>query len=151
MLEYVVRCHYNPQPAKQVNQVSAAVFLKYVGWQLLIALGLCLVGFGIGGQNSALSSALGSLIAILPNAYFTLQAFRYEPSEDPVKMLGAFYRGEAGKFVLVAVFCVLTFKFIGVHSPLLLFISLIVMLVTQPLISVLALPHVRDGVGAKEN
>ena len=130
--------------------MSAADFLKYLGWQLLIALGLCLVGFGIGGQNSAVSSALGSLIAILPNAYFTLQAFRYKASKDPVKALGAIYRGEAGKFVLVAVFGALIFKFLDVHSPLLLFTSLIVILVTQPLISVLALPCIREGVEAKE-
>ena len=128
--------------------MSAVVFLKYVGWQLLIALGLCLVGFGIGGQNSAVSSALGSLIAILPNAYFTLQAFRYKAGDEPVRALGALYRGEAGKFVLVAVLGALTFKFIEVHSPLLLFTSLIVILVTQPIVSLFALPHLREEAAA---
>ena len=63
-------------------------------------------------------------------------------------MLGALYRGEAGKFVLVAVLSALTFKFVEVSSPLILFISLIVMLVTQPLISLFALPGLRDRVEA---
>jgi len=130
--------------------VSVADFFKYVGWQLLVALVLCLVGYGIGGQDSAVSSALGSLIAILPNLYFTLQAFRYKASEDPVKALGALYRGEAGKFILVAVLCVLIFKFVEVQAPLLLFISLVVMLMTQPLISVLILSKMRDLAEAKE-
>ncbi|MCL4169456.1 UNVERIFIED_CONTAM: hypothetical protein GTU68_041852, partial [Idotea baltica] len=96
------------------------------------------------------SSALGSLIAILPNAYFTLQAFRYKASEDPVKALGAIYRGEAGKFILVAVLGALTFKFLSVSSPLLLFTSLIIILMVQPLVSVLALPTLSDSEEAKE-
>ena len=129
--------------------MSVVVLLKYVGWQLFIALLLCFLGFGIGGQNGAVSSALGCLIAILPNMYFTLQAFRYKASEEPVRALGAIYRGEAGKFILVAVLGALTFKFMDVHSPLLLFISLIVILVTQPIVSVFTLPLVRDEIEEK--
>lgn len=124
--------------------MSTVVFLKYVGWQLLIALVLALAGFGLGGRAGAMSSALGSLIAIVPNLYFTLQAFRYKASEDPVRALGALYRGEAGKFVLVAVIGALVFKFVEVQSPVLLFGSLIVILMTQPLVSVLTQPKDHD-------
>ncbi len=116
----------------------------------MAALVLCVAGFGIGGQDGAISSALGSVIAILPNLYFTLQAFRYKASEDPVRALGALYRGEAGKFILVAVICALVFKFVDVQAPLLLFISLFVMLVTQPIICVLILPKARELAEAKE-
>ena len=131
--------------------MSAHIFLKYIGWQLVIALVLVALGFGIGNSNGALSATLGCAIAILPNAYFTLQAFRYKASEDPVRALGALYRGEAGKIILVMVFCALSFRFFELNYPLLLFVSLIVMLVTQTLASVCIFPALKAGEKAPSN
>lgn len=127
--------------------MSAALYFKYLGWQLVITLGLLLAGFGIDGRDGAFAVAVGSIIAIVPNAYFTLQAFRYKASEDPVRALGALYRGEAGKFVLVMVFCALAFRFLDVRSPLLLFLSLFIILIIQPIVSVFVLPFLRDSFG----
>lgn len=106
---------------------------------------LLVVGFGIDGREGVLATALGSIIAILPNAYFCLQAFRYKASEDPVRALGALYRGEAGKFILVMVLCALSFRFFELHNPLLLFIALFVMLLTQTLASVALLPTLKGS------
>lgn len=106
---------------------------------------LLLAGFGINGYNGALETLLGCGIAIFPNAYFTLQAFRYKASEDPVRALGALYRGEAGKIILVMVLCALTFRFYELHNPLLLFTALIVMLVTQTIASVLVFPTLKKS------
>lgn len=125
--------------------MTALLFFKYIGLQLVVTLVLLLAGFGIDGRDGVLATGLGSLIAILPNAYFCLQAFRYKASEDPVRALGALYRGEAGKFVLVMVLCALTFRFYELHNPLLLFIALLVILVTQTVASVMLLPSLNGS------
>ena len=125
--------------------MTARLFLKYLGLQLAISLVLLVVGLGIDGRVGALSVLLGCAIAILPNAYFTLQAFRYKADEDPVRTLGAIYRGEAGKIILVMVLCALTFRFIEQHNPLLLFTALIVMLVTQAIASVFVVPTLKSS------
>ena len=92
---------------------------------------LLALGFGIDGRDGALAAVLGSGIAILPNAYFTFQAFRHNASEDPPRAQSALYRGEVGKIALVMVLCALLFRFYELHNPLLLFIALSVMLMTQ--------------------
>lgn len=107
---------------------------------MLVLLG---AGFGMDGRDGALAVALGCGVAILPNAYFTIQAFRYKASEQPVKALNAIYRGETGKIVLVMVFCALVFRFVELQNPLLLFVALIVMLMTQILISLRVFPALR--------
>ncbi len=96
---------------------------------------LLLAGFGIEGRDGALAVAYGCGIAILPNAYFTLQAFRYRASQQPAKAFGAIYWGETGKIVLVMVLCALVFRFVPPHYPLLLFVALFVMLAIQVPIS----------------
>lgn len=120
--------------------MSAVILLKYVGWQALIALLLCIFAFAFGSSGGARSSVLGSIIALVPNAYFTLQAFRYKANEEPVKAFAAIYRGQAGRYLLVAVLSALTFNFIEIHSPLLLMTSLVVMLLMQPLLGLLVFP-----------
>lgn len=125
--------------------MTATGFLQYVGWQVSLAFVLFFIGYGVGGEHSAMSSLYGSLIAILPNMYFTFQAFKHKAGKDPVSALGAIYRGEVGKFVLVGLMSAFTFYYLCVHSPLLLFISLFVILMAQPLISVLVLPRFDAG------
>lgn len=120
--------------------MTALLFLKYIGLQLVVTTILLVLGFGIDGCDGALATVLGSGIAILPNAYFTFQAFRYKASEDPVRALAAFYRGESGKIILVMVLSALTFRFFELHNPLLLFTALFVMLMTQTAASVYVLP-----------
>lgn len=123
--------------------MTALLFFKYLGLQLAVSFVLLVAGYGIDGRDGALSTVLGCVIAILPNAYFTLQVFRFKASEDPVRALGALYRGEGGKFILVMVLCALTFRFLELHNPLLLFTALFVMLVTQTIASVLVLPSLK--------
>ena len=124
--------------------MTALLFIKYLGLQFFVSLILLALGFGIDGRDGALATVLGCGIAILPNAYFTLQAFRYKASEDPVRALGALYRGEGGKFILVMVLCALTFRFIELHNPLLLFTALFVILLTQAIASVIVLPSLKN-------
>lgn len=116
-----------------------------MGWQLALALTLLMVSYGIDGQKGLVSVAIAALATIVPDAYFTLQAFRYKAKEHPVKALSALYRGETGKFVLVMVICAVAFKFVDSLNPLLLFGALIVILMIQPMIKVFALPFLRQN------
>lgn len=116
--------------------MSALLYCKYLGWQLAVSLALVIAGFGIDGRDGAFSAVVGSGIAILPNAYFTFQAFRVKANRDPAKAVGFLYLGEIGKLVLVIVLCALAFRFFEFHKPLLLFMALIVMLMTQTIVSV---------------
>ena len=120
--------------------MTALLFLKYLGLQLAVTAVLLVAGFGIGGRDGALATVLGCGVAIVPNAYFTLQVFRYKADEDPGRALGALYRGEGGKIILVMVLCALSFRFYEPHNPLLLFTALFVMLVTQTIAGAFLLP-----------
>lgn len=97
---------------------------------------LLVVGFGIDGREGVLAIVIGSGVAILPNAYFTFQCFRFDASKDPMKAISALFRGEVGKIILVIVFTALSFKYLDVQNPLLLFSALFVMLLTQSFASV---------------
>jgi ATP synthase protein I len=111
--------------------VSALQFFKYIGWQLAAMCVLLFVGFGIDGLNGAIATLTGCGIVILPNTYFTVQAFRYKASECPAKALSAFYRGGVGKIVLLVVLSSLAFRFIEFSNPALPFVAMIIMLMIQ--------------------
>lgn len=76
------------------------------------------------------SFLLGATVYMVPNAYFTLYAFRYHGSENSQLVVKSFYTGESGKHALAAVGFALVLKFISpLHLPTLFagFIALIVM------------------------
>lgn len=100
---------------------------------------LLLIGVGIDGRDGALAVVVGSLVAIIPNAYFALQSFRHKADVDPVKAFAAMYRGETGKLVLVMVLCALSFRYIDFHNPLLFFVALFVMLIVQAIASAIVI------------
>ncbi len=50
--------------------------------------------------ETALSIALGGLAYLLPHAWFAWQATRYRGARQARKALAAFYRGEAGKYIM---------------------------------------------------
>ena len=55
-------------------------------------------------QQSWLVSAIaGSLLAIIPNLYFTHYAFRYRGAKSAALIARAFTKGEVGKFILTLI------------------------------------------------
>ena len=50
-----------------------------------------------------ISFLLGGLTALIPNAYFAVQAYRYRGARSAAAVTASFYRGEAGKFVMTTV------------------------------------------------
>ena len=53
--------------------------------------------------TTAKSAALGAFVAWLGSAYFAWQAFRQSGANASKSILGGFYRGMIGKFVIVVV------------------------------------------------
>ena len=78
-----------------------------------IARAVCLVQLGIIGISALLTAAIwgkpqaiaalyGGLVAVMSSAYFALHALIRSEGKAPAQVVGAFYRGEVGKFVLTA-------------------------------------------------
>lgn len=78
--------------------IARVVCLAQMGVLLVAAL-LC---GGVWGRPQAIASAYGGLVAVLSTAYFAVHALMRSEGKEPTKIVGAFYRGEVGKFVLAA-------------------------------------------------
>ena len=76
--------------------------------QLLVLLALTFGAFWF-SLNAALSVFFGGLCQVLPQAWFTFQAFKYAGANQADKVLSSMYRGEAGKVLLTASGCIATF------------------------------------------
>lgn len=90
---------------------------RVVGSQIAIALMVTILWWWFKGSDAALVALGGGFIAVTANGYFALQAFRYSGARATDKMLKAFYRGEAGKFVIVMLLFMVAFRYIGNDKP----------------------------------
>ena len=81
--------------------------------QTLIAVVVPLLVLLLVGIDQAFCALIGGFITVISNAYFAYQAFRYSGA-TAMKQHGlrAFYRGEAGKFIITIVLFIAAFKFI---------------------------------------
>lgn len=68
-----------------------------------------------------LSTLVGGMIFVIPNTYFTFYAFRYSGGQWAPWILRSFYRGQAGKLVLVGVGFAMAFKLVNPLHPIALF------------------------------
>lgn len=59
------------------------------------------------------SLLLGGLVFLVPHAWFTRHAFRYQGAQAAPLMVKSFYRGEAGKFLLTAALFIAVFVLNG--------------------------------------
>lgn len=74
---------------------------RVVGAQMAVAVLIPLLVWIASGKNAAIAALTGGGIAVLGNLYFAVQAFRFSGARASREMVQAFYRGEAGKFVIV--------------------------------------------------
>ncbi len=72
--------------------------LKIYSAQCIVLLVVTGIVFSI-DRVTGYSLLIGGLTAVLPNAYFARQVFRYAGAAYARQVTGAFYRGEAGKFL----------------------------------------------------
>ena len=73
------------------------------------------LGYVLAGGLAAKSAGLGALVGWMGSAYFAWQAFRYAGAGASRRILGSFYRGMIGKFVVIVVGFMLVF---GTVKPL---------------------------------
>ena len=91
-----------------LNKRYLAVYV--VGAQALISTLLPVLVFIAVGGTAATVALAGGWIATLSNLYFAVQAFRFSGARQSDSMVKAFYRGEAGKFVIVMLLFIAVFK-----------------------------------------
>lgn len=96
--------------------------------QLLIVVVVFLVVMVGFDMTAAKSAAIGALIAAIPNAYFTHWAFRYSGASATTRVTQAFYRGEAGKFLLTSLLFAGTFILVDPLNVVVTFLVYTVML-----------------------
>lgn len=96
-------------------------------WQFieLAALVLTAALWALVDVETARSIAGGGLIALIPHMYFTYQAFRFRGARAMRRVTHAFYRGEAGKFLLTCVLFALVFMLMKPAQPLVLLLSFV--------------------------
>ncbi len=111
---------------KDIGQLIVRLWGKQLGLLLLFV--VCLWWFN---SVTALSVLIGGLIYWIPNAYFTLYAFRFRGTEAAFIVLRSMYRGEFGKFLLTGVGFAIAFVLIKPIDPVGLFLAFIGMTVTQ--------------------
>lgn len=82
---------------------------KILNYQILIII-IMTTGFAVaGGWQKALSSALGGVVAFIPNLYFALR-INSTAGWDARKILRSFYLGESGKLLLTAALFLMVFQ-----------------------------------------
>jgi len=92
---------------RRLNDRQFAIYT--IATQATLATSIPLILLFAGDVPVAISSLTGGWIATIANAYFALQASRFSGAAASPRMIRAFYRGEAGKFVIVAVLFVAAF------------------------------------------
>lgn len=101
--------------------MKATIKAPPVGRIALIQLAVLIVAtLGMMPVDVAVSGSLmiGGLIQIIPHAYFTRWAFRYQGARQAPKILRAIYWGETGKVLLTVVLFGLTFSYVEpLHLP----------------------------------
>lgn len=91
-----------------VKSPNRAPFYRWPGfvvlkWQALAGAVIALILWCVQGPVAGYSGLLGSLIALLPNAYFVFRVFRYYGARSARAIVNEMFSGEAGKLILTAV------------------------------------------------
>ena len=93
---------------RAINDRHLAYYV--VGSQALASSLLPILVWIAAGKSAAVAVLVGGWIATLSNLYFAVQAFRFSGARASRDMVRAFYRGEAGKFVIVMVSFIAAFR-----------------------------------------
>lgn len=87
--------------ARFFDQQKAELF-KIPAKQLIILLCAAAV-LSATNKFVALSVLAGGVVAVIPQLYFTVCAYRYRGAKATKEIVQSFYRGESGKFVLTLI------------------------------------------------
>lgn len=85
------------QPAPLVDRRLPRQLIRI---QALMIPAVVLLAWGMAGTTAASNAAAGAVLAWAGSAYFAWQAFRQAGARQARQVVGQFYRGMIGKFVL---------------------------------------------------
>lgn len=86
-----------PQPL-----VDTRPAVRQLAGQLMVLALVALAALLFSDASSGLSALAGAGIAVIGQAYFVARAFNHAGAVSAQHIVNAFYRGEAGKFMLTA-------------------------------------------------
>lgn len=95
-----------------VSTIKAPPIRKIIASQFATAVLIAVVGYAVQGWVVAYSLLSGGLICAIPNAYFSVKAFRYRGARAAKKIVRAFYVGEGIKILLTCAGFALAFVFL---------------------------------------
>jgi len=95
---------------RAINDRHLAYYV--VGSQAVASLLIPILVWIAANPDAAVAALIGGWIATLGNLYFAIQAFRFSGARASRDMVRAFYRGEAGKFVIVMLLFIATFRLV---------------------------------------
>ena len=128
--------HLDPPSARKrwientVITIPKPEILKATLTQLAVLL-LIAVALGLADNHLAVSVLVGGLVQILPQAWFSRQAFKYAGATKVDKVVRSMYRGELGKVVMTATLFAIVFTVSKQWNYLALFITFLVMIPLQ--------------------
>jgi len=128
--------HLDPPSARKrwientVITIPKPEILKATLTQLAVLL-LIAVALGLADSQLAISVLVGGLVQILPQAWFSRQAFKYAGATKVDKVVRSMYRGELGKVVMTATLFAIVFTVSKEWNYLALFTTFLVMIPLQ--------------------
>ena len=123
-----------------VTTIPKPELLKATFYQLAILL-LVVATISMTDKLMAVSALMGGLIQILPQAWFSRQAFKYAGASNVDKIVQSIYRGELGKVVMTAALFAILFTVDKQWHYLTLFTTFLVMIPLQWFLIKKALRH----------
>lgn len=123
-----------------VTTIPKPELLKATLCQLTVLLVL-VVMISMTDKLMAVSALVGGLIQILPQAWFSWQAFKYAGASNVDKVVQSMYRGELGKVVMTATLFAILFTVHKQWNYLALFTTFLVMIPLQWFLTQKALRH----------
>ena len=123
-----------------VTTIPKPELLKATLGQLAALLGI-VVMISMTDKLMAVSVLMGGLIQILPQAWFSWQAFKYAGASNVDKVVQSMYRGELGKVVMTATLFAILFTVDKQWNYLALFTTFLVMIPLQWFLTQKALRH----------
>ena len=123
-----------------VTTIPKPELLKATLCQLAVLLVLVVI-ISMTEKLMAVSALVGGLIQILPQAWFSWQAFKYAGASNVDKVVQSMYRGELGKVVMTATLFAILFTVDKQWNYLALFTTFLVMIPLQWFLTQKALRH----------
>ncbi len=124
--DVLVTASANDNSDGNVTTIKAPPVYKIISSQFVAVIMVAAGGFVVLDWIGAYSSLLGGLICAIPNAYFTIRAFRNRGATATRQIVKDFYIGEAVKILLICAGFTLVFTSVDPLNAAALFVGFVV-------------------------